>query len=389
MARIFFIVVCLIIYGSLYPWQFQTTHFAASPLTILLHSWPPSFNRYVLRDTAVNVILYAPLGIFGYLLFLPRLQKAGAVAAVLVSAAVLSTAVELVQFYEPSRYSSIFDIACNLAGAVAGLVGASVYTESLMPLVVWTERSEFLHLTAGAVLLLCWIAYQTVPVFPQLSTTQLLLKLRSLGTQPSWSVVELAASFVDWLAVAAVVDDVAGPNGARLALTAVVLLLPGRPFLDGRSVMAAECVGALLAVLMWRRSFSRRPDRFLLIAWLSLAALVLRGAAPFHLGPPQQFSWIPFAASLSYDQAAALVVFLKKCFLYGVAIWLLRKAGYSYWPSTLVVAALLAAIEIVQTRLPGRTPEITDPLLAVIMAVILHFTSRHMKTRETASKSAP
>lgn len=389
MARIFFIVVCLIIYGSLYPWQFQATHLAASPVTMLLHSWPVSFNRYVLRDTGVNILLYAPLGIFGYLLFLPRLRKAGAIAAVLLSAVVLSTAVEIVQLYEPSRYSSLFDIACNFTGAVAGLIVASVYTESLMPLVAWGQRSEVLHLTAGAVLLLCWAGYQTVPVFPQLSTTQLLLKLRSLGTRASWSLVELAASFVDWLAVAAVVEDVAGPNGARAALTAVLLLLPGRLFLDGRSLAAAECVGALLAVLVWRRSFSRRPDRFLMIAWLSLAALVLRGVAPFHLGPPQEFTWIPFAASLSYDQATALVVFFKKCFLYGAAVWLLRKAGYSYWPSTLVVAALLAAIEAVQIRLPGRTPEITDPLLAVIMAVILHFTSRHMKTREAISKSAP
>jgi len=307
LARIFFIVVCLIIYGSLYPWQFQTTHFVSSPVTILVHSWPASFNRYVFRDAVVNVLLYAPLGIFGYLLFLPRLRKAGAVAAVLASAATLSTAVELVQFYEAFRYSSIFDIACNLTGAAAGLIVASVYTESLMPLVAWSQRGEFLHVSAGGVLLLCWVAYQTVPIFPQLSTTQFLLKLRSLGTRASWSLVELAVSFVDWLAVAAVVEDVAGPNSARLVLTVGMLLLPGRLFLEGRSLAAAECVGALLAVFVWRHSFGKRSDRFLLIAWLSLAALILRGLAPFHLGLPQEFSWIPFAASLSYDQAAAQI----------------------------------------------------------------------------------
>ena len=32
------------------------------------------------------------------------------------------------------------------------------------------------------------------------------------------------------------------------------------------------------------------------------------------------------------------------------------------------MAALLAAVEAAQTRLPGRTPEITDPLLALLLA---------------------
>lgn len=387
MARIFIIILCLIVYGSLYPWQFQATHFTASPVSLLLRSWPASFNRYVLRDTGVNVILYAPLGLFGYLLWAPSWRKARATAAVLGVALILSTAIEFVQLFEPSRYSSIFDILCNLTGATAGLVLARLYTERLKPFVAWSEREEFFHLTAGAVLLLCWIGYQTAPLFPQLSTTQLLLKLRTFGSTSSWSLVELIAGVVDWLAVTAVVEEVAGAESIRIASVALLLLLPGRLFLDTRSLTGSECAAAILAVIIWRRFLGVKQNRFLLIGWLSVAALVLRGLAPFHFTADQQFSWVPFGASLSYEQAAALVVFFKKCFLYGVAVWLLAKAGFPYLLGTIGVASLLAVIEVVQIRLPGRTPEITDPLLAVIMAVILRFTSRHTVARKPSIKT--
>src|ERR1017187_5913454 len=53
--RILAIVVALILYGSLYPWQFQPRHYGRNPLWILLHTWPSSFDRYVVWDVAVNI----------------------------------------------------------------------------------------------------------------------------------------------------------------------------------------------------------------------------------------------------------------------------------------------------------------------------------------------
>ena len=40
MYRILLLVIALIVYGSLYPWDFHPAQLAASPLWILLHSWP-------------------------------------------------------------------------------------------------------------------------------------------------------------------------------------------------------------------------------------------------------------------------------------------------------------------------------------------------------------
>ena len=43
--RILLIVIVLIVYGSLYPWEFHSTQLAASPLWVLVHSWPTQIDR--------------------------------------------------------------------------------------------------------------------------------------------------------------------------------------------------------------------------------------------------------------------------------------------------------------------------------------------------------
>ena len=92
------------------------------------------------------------------------------------------------------------------------------------------------------------------------------------------------------------------------------------------------------------------------------------------------FSWIPFGATLSYEHALSTIVLFKKCFLYGVAVWLFRNAGYGHIAAAVGIVAVLGSIEAAQRYLPGRTPEITDPLLALMMAVLLYFADRHKRT---------
>jgi len=80
---------------------------------------------------------------------------------------------------------------------------------------------------------------------------------------------------------------------------------------------------------------------------------------------------MPFSGFLASDREFGTLTFLQKCFWYGSAVWLLRAAGWRLNQAAVVVALLLGTIEAIQIHLPGRTAEITDPLLAVIMALTL------------------
>lgn len=105
---------------------------------------------------------------------------------------------------------------------------------------------------------------------------------------------------------------------------------------------------------------------------MALSAILLVELAPFHFTRQvAPFSWIPFGASFENERWAALVILLRKTFLYGAAIWLLVRSGYGYLVAGGALAVALFILETVQRYLPGRTPEITDPLIALVMTTAL------------------
>jgi hypothetical protein len=93
--------------------------------------------------------------------------------------------------------------------------------------------------------------------------------------------------------------------------------------------------------------------------------------APFHFGEAAKFNWIPFRGFFESTWQNGFIILFRKSFWYGSVIWLWRAAGYPLGAVTLIVALALALLEWVQIYLPGRTPEITDAVLAVVMAMVL------------------
>jgi hypothetical protein len=55
----------------------------------------------------------------------------------------------------------------------------------------------------------------------------------------------------------------------------------------------------------------------------------------------------------------------------GLAIRFLRASGWRVARAAVAVAVVVGAVEVIQIHLPGSVAEITDPLLALILAVTL------------------
>ena len=107
-------------------------------------------------------------------------------------------------------------------------------------------------------------------------------------------------------------------------------------------------------------------------AALVLIAIVCSGLAPYtFLHSPQTFAWMPFVGFLEGNWDKTWAVALEKGFLYGGAVWLVRLTGRGRLFSGLLVATVLLAIELAQMYLPGRSPEIADPLIALLAILVL------------------
>lgn len=366
MKRLLLLTIALIVYGSLYPWQFDWWRTSESPLDVLLRSWPQHVDRFLLRDVALNLLLYTPLGLTAFLAVARRHSRALAAAAAVLLGAALSTGVEIAQVYVPGRVSSLLDVTTNSLGTVAGVLAAMAYRTRIEALL---ERHRWRHAPAAALLLICWATCQLYPFFPALTQTHLRASLHGLFEPTAVSPAEVWAVAAEWFAAVLAAGAVLGRLRNRwLAAAPAVLAL--RLVTAHRALTSNEAVGALVMLPVWLAIPERRTLRAAM--WWMASALLLRELAPFHFSPhAQPFSWIPFTPTLEAERQSAVVILARKAFDYGAMVWLLGQRAVSYWPGALAVAAVLFVCERIQVYLPGRTPEITDAVLALVMAAAL------------------
>jgi VanZ family protein len=367
--RIWLIVIAVIVYGSLYPWDFHSRQLPASPPRIMVHAWPRVIDRDVVQDVAVNVAIYLPVGLFGFLALRQNMRTNSAVVVVVLIGLVLSSSVEMIQLFIPERECSASDVVSNGAGTAIGAALGFLYQSWLQR---WGNREggSFLRLSSTIVLVYTWLAYQVFPFLPVPSRTRLTGKLDAVFAVHSVSRVEMVTTFVEWLVLAQLLASLLGSERVRRFLPLLLIVLPARILIVGRTVTWSELAGAISACICGY-FLLQYPFRASLLAGLMVLVMLLRGLAPYHWSHvAHPFAWMPFSLSLALDREVAMLVFLRKCFWYGSGLWLLRTAGWRLWVAAIVIAALLLAMEIIHTHLPGRMAETTDPLLALILAAI-------------------
>jgi len=148
-------------------------------------------------------------------------------------------------------------------------------------------------------------------------------------------------------------------------LTAKVLII-------NAMLSVAEIVGAALALFLLRALTVGRNWRVALLVVLLAGYVIAERLEPFNFLPVgRAFGWIPFAGFLNGGSLSVNTLsFLEKTFLYGSQLFLLTEAGLRLSLSTLLVATCLFATSWLETYLPGRSAEITDAVMALLIGVV-------------------
>jgi VanZ family protein len=360
--------VLLILYGSLFPFQFAAL--GERGLPALLESL--HFQRTSRGDLVANLLLYMPFGLCLVLAWPAHWRRLTALVATVIVGTLLSLAVELLQAYAPLRVTSLTDVIINAIGTLAGGLIAIVYLElgtTLRIPGVVSGRPDPVPLGV----LLLWLAFRLAPFVPTIDWQKYKDAIKPLLT-PELAVLDTFRYLVGWLVVGYTVRQLWRREYALLALFVIVIMvLAGRVMIVGKVLVPSEIL-ALLVCMPLAALFVSIPDRqraTLLIVLLA-ATIVLEGLKPFQVvAEPQSFSWVPFKSSLTDSLEVNYSVLLEKCFWYFSLVWLLTRRGLGVAAAAFATAALLAGIEVVQLWLPGRSAEITDPLLAIIAGLLL------------------
>ncbi|HTB12246.1 MAG TPA: VanZ family protein [Bryobacteraceae bacterium] len=329
-------IALAILYGSFFPFGFYLNHDPRGPLGILLHS---GFRPSSRDDVVSNILLYIPFGFF----VACALQRRAVISAAAAGFA-LSLFVEVFQFYDLGRFQELTDVCSNTLGAMLGGIGAAVALRRV--------KSVYL-----ALLLACWFASRCYPA--------------SRPAAASIPVLDFCRYFAAWLAVGLMLEAFANLSRSRVALPvflAASLLL--------RALTAytepAEIAGGAAAVLLWSGWLWRLEARATIVAALMTALVILLALAPFHfLATPRAFSWVPFGSFLGSPPGPAIRVFFEKSFLYGGLVWLAVRAGFSIGVAAASGAILELGLRLLQVYLPGRSAEVTDAMLVLMLAAMM------------------
>jgi hypothetical protein len=233
-----------------------------------------------------------------------------------------------------------------------------------------------------------WLAFRLAPFVPTIDWQKYKDALKPLLLAPELSVFDVFRYVAGWLAVGFAVQKLWRRDAALYALAALVsIVLVGRIMVVGKTLSASEAVAlaACIPITILVAPVAEARRAALLAALLGLVILIA-GLSPFVLGAPQSFGWVPFIGSLSNSLELNTSALLEKTFWAFAVIWLMTRCGSGITAATAVTAVLLALIEGVQIWIPGRSAEVTDPLLAVGSGAMLAVLSTQRARRTSTAR---
>ena len=360
------VVVVIIIYGSLYPFMFRPLVDGLKPALEAL--WASRATLPSRSAAIANILLYMPFGFCAVLALRNEARSGAWLVLVTMMGALLSISMELAQFFDQDRVTDAPDVYANTIGTLLGAIGGRLTGGSFR----WPLLSEITAARIPALLLAAWIGYRLFPYVPAIDLHKYWVAVEPVIRHPRPSAYDLFRYTAIWLAIAALLEAIVGSKRIWLYFPLFALsVLIGKMMIVDAVLSSGEIAGAGSA-LVWRGLLGFNASvRTALVALAFCSAVVAERLEPFRFGTiPGPFDWIPFWGFISGDPAIETLAFLQKFFLYGGAIWLLVKAGLRLAPATLLIAAMLFATSQAERLLPGRSAEVTDAVMALIIGGI-------------------
>ncbi|MCF6211109.1 MAG: VanZ family protein [Gammaproteobacteria bacterium] len=357
LKRVFFIIGLLIIYGSLYPFNFHAAPVGA--WAKFFASWHTFTGR---GDALSNILLFAPFGYFAVLAY-------GRKVWLIITPLALAVGVQVLQIYLPGRDANLQDVFWNMLGT--GLGGGMALLSWPRPSGLGTTGDR--RVNAALLLIGSWLAYRLMPFVPSIDWQQFKDSLKPLLLHPQFSYVGLLHDAVAWAVVAYLWSLLCHSKNAGLWL---LILISGVFSLEvlivKNTISLTNVLGAALGVGLWWLWLRRAPSGYVILILLLMLSLLLSGLAPFQLRTvPGNFYWLPFHGFLGGSMMINISVVFEKGFFYGALILLLQKESGRFLFAVVSACLLTLTIEIGQVFVYGRTAEITDPVLVLLIAMAL------------------
>lgn len=372
--------VALLLYGSLYPfarWRATEESF-----------WSLFFEpgRVSRTDLLANLLLYVPLG-----WLLARSSAAGsslrAYSIAALGGALVSLAVEYAQAFIPGRVSSIYDWALNVAGSVLGAwLSAFTWSRrfgSALDRVVEPSATS----KAAVIAVVIWVGAQLFPFVPSPDIGNLRAGLRPIAAVLRGSAPFSASQAVGYalavFALCIVLESALRKRYRRVAFVGLFfscVLVSKVPILT-RQLSLEALLGAGLAFVAYPL-LRNLHARFALAGSSIVGYVIVEQLRSAGGAATSAFNWVPFRGHLTNELIGVTDIlenswpFLALAFLF-LRLQPARPIRLAVG-GTLTVLVVMAGLEWVQKYIPGRSPDVTDAVIAAVAFLLPFIYSRHL-----------
>jgi hypothetical protein len=105
--------------------------------------------------------------------------------------------------------------------------------------------------------------------------------------------------------------------------------------------------------------------------WLLLAAWTINAITPFSPAQGGTFNGVPFATMLQGSMETGVRGLAQSLFIYTAMLWLAHKTGSGMGKAAVCLAIWSCLIELIQMGLLGRTADVTEPILLLLVGWVL------------------
>ena len=374
--KLFILYTLLVIYGSLYPFNFQ-------PQALFRDLTPHILEIHLrnLGDMGMNLALLMPFGFLGVRGMRSPFRADYYTFIVILCCLPLSFGLQFLQIMIPSRVPSLLDSLLNVLGcALAAYIG-TVHRLRFF----WGKRGLEHWKSIPLFLALCWLGYLLAPFVPSLDFGIIKDSLKPLLLRPEFVFLPLLLHLTGWTLFAYTLSE---HMDRSLKLWQLALLMFGASCAQipivGNAITLSQLIGILGALVLWPllRHRSDQAQTQVLFAML-LLTVSLRGLAPFEFSQSLHinFHWLPFFGFLEGSRLIDLHMVFLKVFFYGLTIFFLERAGASSRKAVLFCLVWISLIEIAQLWYLRHTPETTDIILVLATALMIKIFKQSQATQ--------
>jgi hypothetical protein len=195
--------------------------------------------------------------------------------------------------------------------------------------------------------------------------------LKPVVLSPSLHSYDIGRHTTIWLTLFALIETILGRR--RSIVGAVVFagfLIGARISIVDKALSMAEVAGAGVALCMWPLVLVLPLRlRSLLLAVMLGGYILVERLQPFVFQrTAREFGWLPFRSFMTGSLELNVMAVLEKSLLYGGLLFLLCETGSRLRNSAIFVALALFVTSWAETYLPGRSAEITDAVMVLLVA---------------------